>query len=67
MNAALYDKPWPGSVGGACPECGVVADGWDMHYHVGIINQFGAFPVEEKLVGLTCPKCRTKFQVAEHE
>lgn len=65
LQAHNEKKPWPGSSDGRCPECRVMSDGWDLEYHVGVINQFGAFPVAERLVGLRCPSCRTAFKVED--
>lgn len=66
------DRNWPGSIDGACPECKVIADGWDMEYHVAKIHHHGAetvvLPVvPEILVALRCPSCKTRFKTADYK
>ncbi len=50
---------------GSCPICHVFSEMWIGHLQVGKINSFGAFPVEEKLIAVTCPSCGTKFEAEE--
>ncbi len=56
-------KKWPGTLDGSCPECGYLGTAWDQEFHVADIGRFGVQPVQERLISLTCPSCKTKFKV----